>query len=61
VNILNLRLQKAAELIKQNAASISEIAYITGFNTPNYFAKCFRKKYGCSPTGYKQKLELKNS
>jgi len=54
--ILNMRLMRAADLIKQNAASISEIAYMTGFNTPNYFAKCFRKRFGYSPTEYKTKI-----
>jgi len=54
--ILNMRLMRAADLIKQNAASISEIAYLTGFNTPNYFAKCFRKHFGYSSTEYKTKI-----
>ncbi len=54
--ILNMRLQRAADLIKQDAASISEIAYMTGFNTPNYFAKSFRKHFGCSPSEYKGKV-----
>lgn len=59
--ILAVRLEHAAYMIKQNTGSISEIAYSTGFNTPNYFAKCFRKKFGCSPTEYRAKLtgELK--
>ncbi len=27
-------------------------AYMVGFNTPNYFAKCFRKQFGGSPSEY---------
>jgi len=38
---------------RQNAGTVAEIAYMTGFNTPNYFAKCFRKQFGCSPSEYK--------
>lgn len=30
--------------------------HMTGFNTPNYFAKCFRKQFGCSPPEYKINL-----
>jgi DNA-binding response OmpR family regulator len=50
--ILSMRLQRAIDLIKQNAGTVSEIAYMVGFNTPNYFAKCFRKRFGCSPSEY---------
>lgn len=30
--------------------------HMTGLNTPNYFAKCFRKQFGCSPPEYKINL-----
>ncbi len=53
--ILSMRLQRAADLLKQNAATIAEIAYSTGFNTPNYFTKAFRKQFGCSPKAYREK------
>ncbi|NIV03066.1 MAG: AraC family transcriptional regulator, partial [Calditrichae bacterium] len=35
--------------------TVAEIAYAVGFNTPNYFAKSFRKQFGCSPSEYKSK------
>jgi DNA-binding response OmpR family regulator len=54
--ILSMRLQRAIELMKQNAGTVAEIAYMTGFNTPNYFAKCFRKQFGCSPSEYKMNI-----
>lgn len=54
--ILSMRLQRAVDLLKQNAGTVAEIAYMTGFNTPNYFAKCFRKQFGCSPSEYKMNL-----
>lgn len=52
VLILNFRLEKAAQLIRQKAASVSEIAYKTGFNDPSYFTKCFKKHFGCLPTEF---------
>lgn len=53
--IVSLRLQRAVDLMKQSAGTVSEIAYMTGFNTPHYFGKCFRKQFGCSPSEYKEK------
>ncbi len=53
--ILSMRLQRAADLLKQNAGTIAEIAYMTGFNTPNYFAKCFRKQFGCTPSEWRER------
>ncbi|MCP3849377.1 MAG: AraC family transcriptional regulator [Gammaproteobacteria bacterium] len=31
------------------AGSISEVAYKSGFGSPNYFGKSFKKQYGFSP------------
>lgn len=45
------RLKKAAELLKKNY-NISEVAYMTGFNTPSYFTKCFKEYFGKTPTKY---------
>ncbi len=50
--IKEYRLNKAISLINQQSGNISEIAYETGFNSPSYFAKCFHKKYGLSPSEY---------
>ncbi len=54
--IRNIRLQRAAQLLKQNNLKISEIAYLVGFQDVNYFGKCFRKVYGCSATEYMQQI-----
>jgi len=56
--ILGIRIRRAAEMLKQNVGSVAEIAYSTGFNTPNYFAKCFRKMYRCSPSEYKERTNF---
>jgi len=47
----NYRLQKAATMILKHQA-ITEIAYETGFSSPTNFSRCFRAKYGCSPSQY---------
>ena len=48
----NMRLKRATQLISQQKLRISEIAYMTGFTNPKYFSKCFRDKFGLSPTEY---------
>ncbi len=48
--IKNFRLQRAHDLLKQKAATASEIAYQVGFSSPSYFTKCFHKKYGYPPS-----------
>lgn len=49
----NVRLRKAAELLKAGGLSIAEIAEQVGFNTPGYFTKSFKKRFGVLPTQYK--------
>ncbi len=50
--INNIRLQKAAKLIRAKADTLSQISYSVGFNDQSYFAKRFRKKFGTSPSEY---------
>ncbi|MEM6345147.1 MAG: tetratricopeptide repeat protein [Bacteroidota bacterium] len=50
--IRSMRLQRAADLLKQKAVSISDIAYEMGFSSPNHFTRSFKKQFGLSPTEY---------
>jgi AraC-like DNA-binding protein len=50
--IRDIRMKRAAQLLDQNKISISEIAYMVGFDSPNYFSKVFKKYYNISPTDY---------
>ena len=52
--IRSMRLQRAADLIKQQAGSISEIAYDTGFSSPAHFTRSFKQQFGMSPTAYQK-------
>lgn len=53
-NILlkEFRLEKARELMKKQRYSISQITFESGFTSPSYFTKCFKKKYGLLPMAY---------
>ncbi len=50
VFLLHYRLRKSLQLLQKQKGNISEIAFNSGFNSPSYFAKCFRKKYGIMPS-----------
>ena len=46
------RLIVAAQMLTENHCRINEVCYSVGFNTPSYFAKCFKKFYGILPAEY---------
>lgn len=48
--IRSLRLQKAKELLETTELRISEVAYLTGFETPSNFTKVFVKTFGMKPS-----------
>ena len=50
--IRTMRLKRAAQLILQNQSTIAEITYQVGFSDLQYFRKCFRKLFGCTPSEY---------
>ena len=39
--IRNMRLERAKQLLEKKAATVSEVAYMCGFNSPAYFSKLF--------------------
>lgn len=47
-----IRLQRAAQLLKQKKIYINEVAYMVGFLDVNYFRKCFKDEFNISPTEY---------
>lgn len=53
--LLQLRLDAAAELLLvQRDFSVADIAERTGFYDGNYFARCFKKQFGITPTRYRK-------
>ena len=51
--IRELRLEKAAKLLKKTDFTAAEIAYQVGFNSASYFNKTFSKYFGVTPGQYK--------
>ena len=51
--MLNLRIDRAKELLDFTDMSIGEIAEASGFNDQNYFARTFKKITGMTPSQYR--------
>ncbi|WP_165614890.1 two-component regulator propeller domain-containing protein [Flagellimonas flava] len=52
--IRSQRLKQALQILKTSDASINEVAYAVGFNTPSYFIKCFKEAYKKTPAEFLQ-------
>lgn len=50
--IQSIRLQRAADLLRQQAGTVGEVAFQTGFSSTAYFVKCFKDKYGQTPGSF---------
>jgi len=57
--IREIRIKRAAQLIETDELNFSQVAYMTGFNDPKYFSKCFKKQMGITPSEYKDRLHEK--
>lgn len=58
--IIDLRIEKAVELIIEGENNISEISRLVGYEDLHYFSKLFKLKKGCSPSTYIKNKQLPN-
>jgi TolB-like protein len=54
--ITEIRIIRAKELLENDAATASEIAYRVGFKDPSYFNKVFKKHFNVSPGDIRKKV-----
>ena len=52
--IQSIRLEKAKALLQETHLTISEIAYATGYSSPNYFSTSFKSKFKKSPKEFRE-------
>ncbi len=48
----SFRLTRAQDLLRQNKLTISEVAYLVGYDLPNSFSRAFKKEFGISPSEF---------
>lgn len=54
--LTRIRMEKAAELMKNQDKKLETISFLVGYDDYNYFSRVFRKKMGCSPREYRNNL-----
>lgn len=53
--LLERRILHSKELLKTSDFSVTQIAHMTGFSSPNYFSQAFKKSTGLTPRRYRCK------
>jgi len=51
--LLRCRIERAKELLRADAAPLTQVALDCGFSSPSYFSTVFRKYVGCSPRNWR--------
>lgn len=54
--LMDLRLQRARNLLVQTEQSVTEIALACGFESPGHFARVYRGKFSVTPTAQQAKI-----
>lgn len=54
--LIQLRIRKAMELLRDTGHTVSEIAQLCGFSDGNYMCRIFRTRYGMPPGELRRKL-----
>ena len=50
--IMSYRLERGAQLLRENFGNVTEVAFAVGFSSSTYFATCFKEKFGQAPSTY---------
>lgn len=55
--VREVRFERAAEYIRNSQLTVSEISYQVGIEDPRYFSRCFKQKFGLTPSEYRLQNE----
>ena len=56
--IKETRLTHAAKLIEEGQYSMTQVSYMIGMTDSRYFSRCFKQKYGMTPTEYRDSKKV---
>ena len=51
--VREIRFERAAEYIRDTQLTVSEVSYQVGIEDPRYFSRCFKQKFGMTPSEYR--------
>ena len=54
--VREVRFERAAEYIRDTQLTVAEISYKVGIEDPRYFSRCFKQKFGTTPSEYRTQL-----
>lgn len=54
--LTNYRIDQSCAMLRDRGKPITEISCAVGYEDPLYFSRLFRRKMGCSPTAYRQRM-----
>ena len=57
--LIQLRMNKALELLTENELSVKKISFVCGFTDEKYFSRAFKKKYGYPPSQFRKHIITK--
>lgn len=52
--LLRRRIDQAKDSLRENKLNVSEICYLTGFESPGSFSSLFKREVGMSPSQYRK-------
>ena len=56
--LMNIRMKKAAGMLRDTDFSIADISEMVGYSSVDYFTKAFKKKYGITPSRYRGSRDI---
>lgn len=57
--LIEMRLDRASDLIASSNLSVSKIAAECGYNTASFFISSYKKRYGVTPEAHRQLIQNK--
>lgn len=55
--VRSIRIKRAVQLLEQDCYTVSEVGYMSGFATPQYFCRVFKEAMDCTPKEYTLKVK----
>ncbi len=56
-----LRIQRAAQLLRDSDLTVTQILHRVGFHSPSHFTTTFRRHMGMSPTDYRRRSDFESN